>query len=54
MISKIEETKAYFDDIEEGMYGKKNVADALALIYHENSKFNVFSQRRQGEKIGIF
>ncbi len=54
MISKIEETKAYFDDIEEGMYGKKNVADALALIYHENSKFNRFSQRRQGEKIGIF
>lgn len=54
MISKIEETKAYFDAIEEGMYGKKNVADALALIYHENSKFNVFSQRRQGEKIGIF
>lgn len=54
MISKINETKAFFDSIDEGLYGKKNVKDALALVYHENSKFNVYSQRKQGEKIGVF
>ncbi|MEO0732695.1 MAG: SagB/ThcOx family dehydrogenase [Bacteroidota bacterium] len=35
-------------------FGADNVTDSLAMLYHENSKFNRFSQRRLGEKINAF
>ncbi|MFO7827409.1 MAG: SagB/ThcOx family dehydrogenase [Bacteroidales bacterium] len=36
------------------MYGKKNVEESLAMLYHENSKFTTHTIRTEGEKIGRF
>lgn len=36
------------------LYGKKNIEDSLAMLYHENSKFTTHSARLQGEKIASF
>lgn len=54
MISKIAQSKSFFDQVEDGLYGKKNVEDSLALLYHENSKLNRFNQRALAERIGMF
>lgn len=46
--------KELFREADTSPFGEVNVAESLALLYHENSKFNRFSQRRLGEKIQAF
>ena len=36
------------------MYGKKNIEDSVAMLYHENSKFTSHSIRLQGEIMAGF
>jgi len=50
-ISKIKDKYAKVDGT---MYGEKNIANSLAALYHENSKFTSYSSRIQGEKISAF
>jgi len=50
-ISKIKNKYAKVDGT---MYGEKNIAESLAVLYHENSKFTSYSSRIQGEKISAF
>ena len=50
-ISKIKNKYAKVDG---SMYGEKNIAESLAVLYHENSKFTSYSSRIQGEKISAF
>lgn len=33
---------------------KKNIEDSLAMLYHENSKFNKYKLRKDGERIEAF
>lgn len=50
-LSSIKEKYAQKDGT---IFGKKNIDDSLALLYHENSKFSNYTFRSQGEKIGAF
>lgn len=50
----ITEIKKRLDERDGTLYGKKNIEDSLAMLYHENSKFTKYSLRLQGEKIGFF
>lgn len=43
-----------FREADTSPFGDINVAQSLAMLYHENSKFNRFSQRKLGEKINAF
>lgn len=36
------------------IFGKKNIEDSLAMLYHENSKFNKYKLRKNGEQINAF
>lgn len=36
------------------IFGEKNIEDSLAMLYHENSKFNDYKMRRDGEQIAAF
>tara|TARA_B110000908_G_C10260171_1_gene458620 strand:+ start:3011 stop:3874 length:864 start_codon:yes stop_codon:yes gene_type:complete len=46
--------KEKYDSKEGSLYGKKNIEESLAMLYHENSKFTSHSLRVQGEIIGSF
>ncbi|WP_375559345.1 SagB/ThcOx family dehydrogenase [Bernardetia sp. OM2101] len=46
--------KTQFSEKDGSMYGRKNVEESTAMLYHENSKFNSYSIRSQGEKIAAF
>ncbi|WP_196894676.1 SagB family peptide dehydrogenase [Aureivirga marina] len=50
----LKEIKQKYDALDNSMYGAKNIVDSLAMLYHENSKFNTHSMRKQGEKIYAF
>ena len=51
---KIRQIKDKLQKLDAGLYGEKNVADSLAMLYHENSKFNTYSERKIGENIARF
>lgn len=36
------------------IFGEKNIEDSLAMLYHENSKFNKYKLRKDGERIEAF
>lgn len=36
------------------IFGKKNIEESLAMLYHENSKFNKYKLRKNGERIEAF
>ena len=36
------------------IFGEKNIEDSLAMLYHENSKFNRYKLRKDGERIEAF
>lgn len=50
----INEIKDQYDDKDGSMYGKKNIEESLAMLYHENSKLNRHSTRILGENINAF
>ncbi len=53
---KIEEIKLkdFYDKHNTSIYGMHRYADSVALLYHENSKNDRFSSRRQGQSITDF
>ena len=51
---KLTNIKDRYDDKDGTLYGKKNIDESLALLFHENSKFTTHSMRKQGERIGAF
>jgi len=51
---KVSDIKDNYSKKDGSMYGKKNIEESLAMLYHENSKFTSHSMRVQGEKIGRF
>lgn len=36
------------------IFGRKNIEDSLAMLYHENSKFNQYKLRKDGQQIEAF
>lgn len=36
------------------IFGKRNIEDSLAMLYHENSKFNRYKLRKDAERIEAF
>lgn len=50
----LKKIKEKYNSIDGSLYGKKNIEDSLAMLYHENSKFTNHSLRVQGEIIGSF
>tara|TARA_B110000093_G_scaffold180672_1_gene223085 strand:+ start:3655 stop:4533 length:879 start_codon:yes stop_codon:yes gene_type:complete len=46
--------KDQLDTRDKALYGKKNVENSLALLYHENSKMNVYSIIEEHETISSF
>ncbi|QMU65292.1 MAG: SagB/ThcOx family dehydrogenase [Flavobacteriaceae bacterium] len=50
----IQKIKEKYDKKDGSLYGKNNIEDSLAMLYHENSKFTSHSLRTQGEIIGSF
>ncbi len=51
---KVAEIKDKYNAKDGSMYGKKNIEESVAMLYHENSKFTAHTMRTQGEKIGMF
>ena len=51
---KISEVKDKYNEMDGSMYGKKNIDESIAMLYHENSKFTTHTIRSQGEKIEGF
>ncbi len=51
---KISKIKDKYNEKDGSMYGKKNIEESIAMLYHENSKFTTHTIRTQGEKIGGF
>jgi SagB-type dehydrogenase family enzyme len=51
---KLSEIKDKYNAKDGSMYGKKNIEESIAMLYHENSKFTTHTIRTQGEKIGSF
>jgi len=51
---KISEVKDRYNEKDGSMYGKKNIDESIAMLYHENSKFTTHTIRSQGEKIEGF
>ena len=51
---KLSEIKDKYNTKDGSMYGKKNIEESIAMLYHENSKFTTHTIRTQGEKIGGF
>ncbi|MCT4672843.1 MAG: SagB family peptide dehydrogenase [Prolixibacteraceae bacterium] len=47
----IKEIKNKYLEKDGCMYGRRNIEDSLALLYHENSKFTSHSARVEGQKI---
>ncbi len=50
----IKKIKEKIQEADAGLYGEKNIVDSVAMLYHENSKFNKYSQRLIGENIARF
>lgn len=50
----IQAIKQKLDEKDGSMYGRKNINESLAMLYHENSKFTDYTIRSQGEKIAAF
>ena len=50
----LQKIKDNFNKKDGSMYGKKNIDDSLAILFHENSKFDDISIRKQGYKIASF
>ena len=46
--------KKQIENNDTSLYGKKNLDDNIAMLYHENSKLYKYSLRVQGERIGKF
>lgn len=51
---KLTNIKEKYAEKDGTIFGKKNVEESLALLFHENSKFTTYSMRKQGEIIGGF
>ncbi|MBW8049876.1 MAG: SagB/ThcOx family dehydrogenase [Cytophagales bacterium] len=51
---KLEKVKEQYESKDNSMYGKKNIENSIALLYHENSKFTRYTIRMDGEKIAAF
>jgi SagB-type dehydrogenase family enzyme len=51
---KIQELKAKYQEKDQSMYGSARVKDLLGVLYHENTKMDAFTYRKQGETIGYF
>ncbi len=51
---RMTEIRDQCDDKDGSMYGKKNIEDSLAMLYHENSKLTTHSTRVLGESIASF
>ncbi|MFA8434848.1 MAG: SagB family peptide dehydrogenase [Marinifilaceae bacterium] len=51
---KLIQTKERYEEKDGTLFGKKNIEESLALLYHENSKFTTHSMRKQGERIAAF
>ncbi|QZT35891.1 SagB family peptide dehydrogenase [Halosquirtibacter xylanolyticus] len=47
----IKEIRNRYQEKDGGMYGKRNIENSLAMLYHENSKFTTYSARIEGQKI---
>ena len=54
IVMRITELRDKCDDKDGSMYGKKNIEDSMAMLYHENSKLTTHSTRVLGENIGAF
>lgn len=50
----IENIKDIYDARDGSLYGKKNIEDSLAILYHENSKFTEIGTRKQVDLITEF
>lgn len=50
----IKKIKQQYNQKDGSMYGERNIQDSLAMLYHENSKFNDYIIREQGLKIASF
>lgn len=51
---KLSKIKDQYNEKDNSMYGKKNIENSLATLYHENSKLTKHSIRELGEKIAGF
>ena len=51
---RIADIRDKYNSKDGSMYGKKNIEDSLAMLYHENSKLTTHSTRQLGESIGAF
>lgn len=50
----INKIKDRYNDQDGSLYGKKNIEDSVAMLYHENSKLNTHNIRSLGENINTF
>lgn len=51
---KMIDVKDKFSEKDVSIFGKKNIEDSLAMLYHENSKLTSYSIRSLGERIAAF
>lgn len=46
--------EAKLSKLDATIFGEKNIEDSLAMLYHENSKFNLYKLRKDGQQIEAF
>lgn len=51
---RIVDIRNKYNNKDGSMYGKKNIEDSLAMLYHENSKITTHAARALAESIGAF
>ena len=50
----IENVKTKFEEVDSSAFGTSDFRDSLAILYHENSKFDNYSSRQQGQYVHAF
>lgn len=50
----IEDLRKKYRDKDNAIYNGKSLQDLLSVLYHENTKFDSFTLREQGESLGLF
>lgn len=51
---KLSQIRDQLNKLDNSLYGQKNIEDSVAMLYHENSKFNTHTLRRFRETSGTF
>ncbi len=50
----IEHLRKKYQKKDNSIYNGKKIQDLLSILYHENTKFDKFTLREQGEELGLF